>query len=403
MAFFWMKKGPIGLEYKGGMTMKSNHDAVIVDAVRSPIGKKNGALSHTRPDELAAQVLRALVERNRLDPALVEDVKMGCVTQVAEQGGNIARLASLIAGFPVEVCGVTSNRACGSSLETLNQAAHEILAGMTDVVIAAGVESMNRVKMGSDMTRLSDKLFAQYEMIPQGISAERIAKKWDLSRQDMDLYSLNSHKKALRAQADNRFAQEIVPVRANTADGQQLDFLVDESPRETSLDKMTALKPAFLPEGSITAGNSSPINDGASAVLLMSRQRAEQLGYRPRARVVATAVAGVDPTIMLTGIIPATRKVLQKANLELGDIDLFEVNEAFASVVLAWEKEIKPDPEKVNVNGGAIALGHPLGASGTRLIATMLHELEKREARYGLATLCIMHGMAVATIIEREG
>ncbi|MET3291495.1 UNVERIFIED_CONTAM: acetyl-CoA acyltransferase [Brevibacillus sp. OAP136] len=382
--------------------MKSEKDAVIVDAVRSPMGKKNGTLSHIRPDELAAQVLQRLVERNRLDPALVEDVKMGCVTQVGEQGGNIARLALLFAGFPVEVCGVTSNRACGSSLETLNQAAHEIMAGMSDVVIAAGVESMNRVKMGSDVKAWNPKLSDRYEMIPQGISAERIAQRWGLSRLDVDAYSLRSHEKALKAQAANRFVDEIVPVRVPAPDGTMIDFQADETPRMTSLEKMAALQPAFLSDGIITAGNASPINDGASAVLLMSRQKAEQLGYKPRARVVATAVAGVDPTIMLTGIIPATQKVLQKANLALHDIDLFEVNEAFASVVLAWEREIKPDPDKVNVNGGAIALGHPLGASGARLITTMLHELEKREARYGLATLCIMHGMAVATIIERE-
>ncbi|RNB79730.1 thiolase family protein [Brevibacillus fluminis] len=382
--------------------MKSGKDAVIVDAVRSPMGKKNGTLSHIRPDELAAQVLQRLVERNRVNPALVEDVKMGCVTQVEEQGGNIARLALLLAGFPVEVCGVTSNRACGSSLETLNQAAHEIMAGMSDVVIAAGVESMNRVKMGSDVKAWNPKLSDRYEMIPQGISAERIAQRWGLSRLDLDAYSLRSHEKALKAQAANRFVDEIVPVRVPSPDGTMIDFQADETPRVTSLEKMAALQPAFLSDGIITAANASPINDGASAVLLMSRQKAEQLGYKPRARVVATAVAGVDPTIMLTGIIPATQKVLQKANLALHDIDLFEVNEAFASVVLAWEREIKPDPDKVNVNGGAIALGHPLGASGARLITTMLHELEKREARYGLATLCIMHGMAVATIIERE-
>ncbi|NGQ96607.1 thiolase family protein [Brevibacillus sp. SYP-B805] len=382
--------------------MKAENDAVIVDAVRSPMGKKKGTLSLTRPDELAAQVLRALVERNRLDPSLVEDVKMGCVTQVGEQGGNIARLASLLAGFPVEVCGVTSNRACGSSLETLNQAAHEIIAGMSDVVIAAGVESMNRVPIGSDVTAPNAKLLDLYEIIPQGVSAERIAQKWGLSRLELDTYSLNSHEKALKAQAANRFAAEIVPVRAVSPDGSLVDFRSDETPRVTNLEKMAALKPSFLPEGVITAGNSSSINDGASAVLLMSRKRAAQLGYKPRARVGATAVAGDDPTLMLTAIIPATRKVLQKANLTLGDIDLFEVNEAFASVVLAWEREIKPDPDKVNVNGGAIALGHPLGASGARLITTMLYELERRSARFGLATLCIKDGMAVATIIERE-
>ncbi|GED69803.1 acetyl-CoA acyltransferase [Brevibacillus reuszeri] len=382
--------------------MKSGNDAVIVDAVRSPMGKKNGTLSHIRPDELAAQVLQRLVERNHLDPSLVGDVKMGCVTQVGEQGGNIARLALLLAGFPVEVCGVTSNRACGSSLETLNQAAHEIMAGMSDVVIAAGVESMNRVKMGSDVKAWNPKLSDRYEMIPQGISAERIAQKWGLSRLDLDAYSLRSHEKALKAQAANRFVDEIVPVRVPYLESTMIDFQVDETPRVTSLEKMAALQPAFLSDGIITAGNASPINDGASAVLLMSRQKAEQLGYKPRARIVATAVAGVDPTIMLTGVIPATQKVMKKANLALNDIDLFEVNEAFASVVLAWEKEIKPDPDKVNVNGGAIAIGHPLGASGARLITTLLHELEKREARYGLATLCIMHGMAVATIIERE-
>jgi acetyl-CoA acyltransferase len=382
----------------------SARDAVIIDAVRTPIGRKKGSLSRTRPDEMAAHVLSAIVEKNGIQTDVVEDVKMGCVTQIDEQGFNIGRMAALIAGFPVGVCGVSSNRMCGSSLETLNQAAHEIMAGMGDLFIAAGVESMSRVPMGSDGGNFSSKLTDRYMIIPQGFSAEMIASQWGFTREELDRYSYESHQKALRAQREGWFDREIVPIDVKTEEGETVRMAKDETPRaDTSLEKMAQLQPSFQADGVVTAGNSSQISDGAAAVLIASREKAEELGLRPRARIVATATAGVDPTIMLTGIIPCTEKVLKKAGLTMDDIDLFEVNEAFASVVLAWQKETQAPWEKVNVNGGAIALGHPLGASGARITATLLHEMERREARYGLMTMCIGFGMAIATIIEREG
>ena len=381
----------------------SARDAVIIDAVRTPIGRKKGLLSRTRPDEMAAHVLSAIVERNGIKPDLVEDVKMGCVTQIDEQGFNIGRMAALIAGFPVEVCGVSSNRMCGSSLETLNQAAHEVMAGMGDLFIAAGVESMSRVPMGSDGGNFSSKLTDRYMIIPQGFSAEMIASQWGFTREELDRFSYESHQKALRAQREGWFDREIVPIDVVTEEGEAVRMEKDETPRaDTSLEKMAQLQPSFQADGVVTAGNSSQISDGAAAVLVASREKAAELGLKPRARIVATATAGVDPTIMLTGVIPCTEKVLKKAGLTMDDIDLFEVNEAFASVVLAWQKETGAPWEKVNVNGGAIALGHPLGASGARITATLLNELERREARYGLMTMCIGFGMAIATIIERE-
>lgn len=383
--------------------MKNDHDAVILDAVRTPMGRKKGILSQTRPDELAAMVLNAIVERNGFDPSLVEDVKMGCVTQIGEQGWNVGRMAALIAGFPVEVCGVSSNRMCGSSLETLNQAAHEVMAGMGDLFIAAGVESMSRVPMGSDGGNLSSQLMDRYTIIPQGYSAEMIAARWKLTRKELDQYSFESHQKALQAQREGWFDQEIVPVEAKGYNEQTVRVEQDETPRsDTSLEKMAQLEPSFQADGVITPGNSSQISDGAAAVLVSSRKKAKELGIKPRARIVATATAGVDPTIMLTGVIPCTEKVLKKAGLTIDDIDLFEVNEAFASVVLAWQRETGVPWEKVNVNGGAIALGHPLGASGARITATLLNEMERRDVRYGLITMCIGFGMAIATIIERE-
>ncbi|OYD09630.1 thiolase family protein [Paludifilum halophilum] len=381
-----------------------DRDAVIVDAVRTPIGRKKGSLSDTRPDEMAAFLLKELINRNPLDPSEVEDIKMGCVTQVGEQGYNIGRLAGLIAGFPVEVCGVSVNRMCASSLETLAQGAHAIMAGMSDCVIAAGVESMNRVPMGSDGGNFSNQLMDRHTIIPQGMSAELIAEKWDLSREELDRFSFNSHEKAVQAQREGRFDHEMIPMKGRTPGGEEVLLETDETPRpDTNLEALAGLTPSFRPDGKVTAGNSSQISDGSAAVLLTSRKKAESLGLAPRARVVATALAGVDPEIMLTGIIPATRKVLKRAGLSLDDIDRFEVNEAFASVVLAWQREINPDPKKVNPNGGAIALGHPLGASGARLTATLINELERVEGRYGLVTLCIGFGMAVAAVVEREG
>jgi acetyl-CoA acetyltransferase family protein len=352
---------------------------------------------------MAAFLLKELVKRNQLDPREVEDIKMGCVTQVGEQGYNIGRMAGLIAGFPVEVCGVSVNRMCASSLEAMAQGAHAIMAGMAECVIAAGVESMNRVPMGSDGGNFSNLLLEQHTIIPQGLSAELIADKWDLSREELDEFALQSHEKAIQAQKEGRFDHEILPIEGQNSEGEKILLKMDETPRpNTNLHALAGLVPSFRPDGRVTAGNASQISDGSAAVLLASRKKAESLGLTPRARVIATALAGVDPEIMLTGIIPATRKVLQRAGLLLNDIDVFEVNEAFASVVLAWQREMGPDSSKVNPNGGAISLGHPLGASGARIIATLINELERREGRFGLATLCIGFGMALAVIVERE-
>lgn len=380
-----------------------DHDAVIMDAVRTPIGKKRGSLSGTRADELAALVLKELIHRTGVDPLQVEDIKMGCVTQIGEQGYNIGRLAGLIAGFPVEVCGVSVNRMCGSSLETLAQSAHAIIAGMSDCVIAAGVESMNRVPMGSDGGDFSTLLLDKHTIIPQGYSAELIADKWGISRAEMDEFSYCSHQKALKAINEGYFNQEVTPLKIKNNQSEERWLSVDETPRaDTSIERLESLSPSFKSDGKITAGNSSQISDGAAAVLIASRQKALELGKRPKARIIATALAGVDPEIMLTGIIPATKKVLHKASLSMAEIDIFEVNEAFASVVLAWQKELNADMSKVNPNGGAIALGHPLGASGARIITTMVNELERTKGRYGLATMCIGFGQAMAVIIERE-
>ena len=377
-------------------------EAYIVDAVRTPFGRRNGILKDVRPDDLAAQTLKQLVSRTHTDPAVIEDVRMGCVTQVGEQGLNIGRLAPLIAGFPVEVPGAAVNRMCASSLETVNQAAQAIKAEMHDVVIAAGVESMSRVPMGSDGSTFSDNLLAQYQIVPQGISAELIAQKWQLNRDELDAYSYQSHMRAISSQHEGYFEKETFDVPVPDADNKVRTVRVDEGPRpETSIEKMGTLRPAFKPDGVVTAGNSSQITDGASALLLASEEAVKRYGYSPRARVVAMSVVGVDPVMMLTGPIPATRKVLDKAGLRVDDIDVFEVNEAFASVVLAWGKEYNPDWEKVNPHGGAIAIGHPLGASGGRLVMTALNHLEETHGRYGLITMCIGWGMGVATIIER--
>lgn len=377
-------------------------EAYIVDGVRTPFGKRKGILKDVRPDDLAAVTLKQLVDRTHVDPHDVEDVRLGCVTQVGEQGYNIGRLAPLIAGFPVEVPGTTVNRMCASSLETINQAAQAIKADMHDVVIAAGVESMTRVPMGSDGSSFSDQLLAQYNIVPQGISAEMIAAKWHLTREELDRYSYESHMRAVAAQNAHFFDKETFAVEVRGEDGQMHEVRQDEGPRaDTTMEKMASLRLPFKPDGVVTAGSSSQISDGASALLMASEQAVRQHGFTPRARIVAMAVVGVDPVIMLTGPIPATRKVLDKAGLRFDDIDVFEVNEAFASVVLAWGQEYHPDWDKVNTHGGAIALGHPLGASGGRLVLTALNQLEATQGRYGLITMCIGWGMAVATIIER--
>ncbi|MCA1037995.1 thiolase family protein [Bacillus infantis] len=379
-------------------------EAVIIEAVRTPIGKRNGILKNIRPDELAAFILNKLTERAGLDPSFVDDVIMGCVSQTGEQAGDIARIASLIAGFPVEVPGVSIDRQCGSSQQAVHFAAQAILAGDMDIVIAGGVESMSRVPIGSSFqgAKLSENLKRKHEMIHQGLSAERIAEKYGFSRQQLDEYSLKSHEKALKAQAEGRFESEIAPIEAVQDDGTMLVASEDSGPRrDTSLELLGTLKPAFMENGRIHAGNSSQISDGAAALLIMSRERAESLGLRPRFRILTRTVVGSDPTLMLTGPIPATEKALQKAGLSIRDIDIFEVNEAFASVPLAWLKETGADPAKLNPNGGAIALGHPLGASGARIMAGLIFELERTGGRYGLQTMCEGYGMANATIIER--
>jgi acetyl-CoA acyltransferase len=378
-------------------------EAVIVDAVRTPVGRRNGKLAGERSDHLAALVLRELVRRAQIDPDHIEDVILGCVDQVGEQGLNIARNAALLAGFPLDVCGTTLDRMCGSGQQAANFAAMGVMSGQYDVVIAGGVESMTRVPMGSNAVgpgdgALSPRLQAMYDIVPQGLSAEMIAETWGLKREELDEFAARSHEHAGRAIAEGRFQREIVPV--TVGDGSLFD--TDEGVRvPVNREKMASLPPSFKPDGVITAANSSQISDGAAALLFMSADRARELGVRPRARVVATALAGVDPTIMLTGPIPATQRVLKRAGMTLDQIDLFEINEAFASVVLAWERELHPDMERVNVNGGAIALGHPLGCSGGKLMTTLLHELERTGTRFGLQTMCIGFGQGIATIIER--
>jgi acetyl-CoA acyltransferase len=399
--------------------------AVIVDAVRTAGGKRFGQLSGWHPSDLAAEVLKALAERNDLDPAVVDDVVMGCVMQVGNQGLNIGRNAVLAAGWPETVPATTVDRQCGSSQQAAHFAAQGVIAGAYDVAIAAGVEVMTTTPMGASITPGSipfgPKAAGRYAdveyiegwkgLIPQGVSAEIIANKWDLSREDLDKIGLESQQRGLRATQEGRFDNEIVPVKVKKLDketGELIDTgdqmaTADEGLRDTTMETLANLKPAFLPDGKITAGNSSQICDGASAVLIMSEEKAQELGLTPRARFHTFALAGVDPVTMLTGPIPATTKVLERSGLTMDDIDLFEVNEAFASVVGAWQKEHSADMSKVNVNGGAIALGHPLGGSGAKLMATLLNELERTGGRYGLQTMCEGGGLANATIIERLG
>ena len=381
---------------------KTMREAVIVGAVRTPIGKRNGALKDWRPDDLAGFVLRELVDRAGIEPKIVEDVVLGCVSQVADQGGNIGRLAPLVAGFPDTVPGTSVNRMCASGLQAFNFAAMEVMTGQNDLVIGGGVESMTRVPLGSDMGELSQKLLDKYEIVQQGISADLVADKYHVTRDQMDEFSYHSHMKAIRAIDEGRFKREIVPVPVVDEAGAKKMFDTDEHPRRTTtLEKIKSLPPAFKADGHITAANSSGIDDGACAILVTTPEKAKELGLEPRARFVSTGVAGTNPTIMLDGTIPAVKKALAKADLKVDDIDLWEVNEAFASVPIATCNEVGFDAAKLNVNGGAIALGHPLGMSGARLITTMLHEMERQDLRRGLATLCIGFGMGLATIIER--
>lgn len=380
-------------------------EVVIVEAVRTPMGKRNGGLAGVHPVNLGAHVLKELVNRSGVDPALVEDVACGCVGQVGEQGVNIGRQAVLTAGWPVTVPAMTVDRQCGSSQQAIHIAANLVAAGVVDIAVGMGIENMSRVPMGTSTAvggePYPQELLGMYELTHQGISAEKIAKKWGISRRDADEFGAMSQQRAARAQAEGNFEAEIVPVHV-TVDGQDRVVGSDEGIRQgTTADTLANLKASFSADGVLTAGNSSQITDGASAVLLMTADKARELGLTPRARIVAQAVVGSDPELMLTGPITATPKVLEKAGLKFSDIDVVEINEAFAPVVLAWEKELGPDMSRVNPNGGAIALGHPLGATGARLMTTMLNHLERTGGRYGLQTMCCGGGIGTATIIER--
>ena len=392
-------------------------DALIVDAVRSPIGKKNGTLSHIRGDELSAQVVNGLLARHDLDPAGIEDLQWGCVTQIDEQAWNIGRNVALTAGWPVTVCGTTVDRQCGSSMQTNFNAAAAVWSGQLDLVVSGGVEMMSRVPMGSNHGSMSDLVHDRFDIVMQGISAEEIAKQWKLSREELDRYSYESHARAARARDEGRFEREIIPIDLDVpADGRSDDgggtatlvrtrFAVDEAIRETTLEKMAALQPAFIPDGVVTAGNSSQIVDGSAAVLIASEQKAAELGLRPRARFLGFGIAGVDPHMMLHGNPEACDRALAKAGLSWDDIEVIEVNEAFASVVLQFLADTglqeRYEAGDVNPNGGGISLGHPLGATGARITATLVSELERRNARYGIAAMCIGFGQAIAGVVER--
>lgn len=395
--------------------------AVIVDAVRTAIGRYGGALKNVRPDDLGAIVIRALLERNPLDPEWIEDVIFGCANQAGEDNRNVARMSLLLAGLPVTVPGVTVNRLCGSGLEAVNQCAQAVIAGRGDVFIAGGTESMTRAplvmaKGESPFPRgnrevfdttigwrfINPRLADMYYPYSMGETAENVAEQFGITREEQDRFALSSQQKYAKAQAVGKFKQEIIPVEIPGKKGERVIFSQDEHPRpDTTLEKLAMLKPAFRQGGTVTAGNSSGVNDGASALLIAEEKTAVRLGLKPRARIVASAVAGVDPSVMGIGPVYATRKVLQRAGLSIQEIDLVELNEAFAAQALACIRELDLDMEKINVNGGAIALGHPLGCSGARIMTTLLHEMERRQARYGLATMCIGVGQGIATIIER--
>jgi acetyl-CoA acyltransferase len=384
-------------------------NAYVVDAVRSPIGRRNGTLAAMRGDDLAAQVLNSLVRRTDLDPAAIEDVQMGCVTQIGEQGWNVGRMAVLAAGWPVSVAATTVDRQCGSSMQTNFNAAAAVASGQLELVVSAGVEMMSRVAMGSNGGSVSDEVTSRHEIVMQGTSAELLAKEWAIPRDVLDAYSLESHRRAIAATDEGRFDGEIVPIELPEEPSHggavtRTRFAVDEAARrDTSLAKLAALAPAFQADGVVTAGNSSQIVDGAAAVLIASEQALAAHGLVPRARFVSFGLAGVDPTRMLHGNPEAIRKALDRAGLTLDDVGVIEVNEAFAVVVLQTAADLGLDERMgdVNPNGGGISLGHPLGATGARITATLLNELERRDARYGLATMCIGFGQAIAAVIER--
>ena len=396
-------------------------EAWIIAALRTPFGRYGGALASVRPDDLAAAVIRALVERSGIDPAFVEDVILGCANQAGEDNRNVARMAGLLAGLPVEVGGLTVNRLCGSGVQAVNTAAHAIAAGDGDVFIAGGVESMSRApyvmlkpeaayERGThdlvDTTLgwrfVNPALAAAHHPFSMGETGENVAERLGVSREDQDAFALESQRRAAAAIAEGRYRDQLVPIAIPQRKGDPIVVDADEHPRpDTTAEALARLKPAFREAGSVTAGNSSGINDGAAAALVVEAERARSLGLRPMARVVATAVAGVDPAVMGLGPIPATRKALERAGLTIADLDLVELNEAFASQAIACVRELGLDPARVNVDGGAIALGHPLGASGGRLIATLVHGLRRTGGRYGLASMCIGVGQGIATIVER--
>ncbi|MDQ0162826.1 thiolase family protein [Aeribacillus alveayuensis] len=396
-------------------------EAVIIDAVRTPIGRFHGALKDVRPDDLAAHVIKELFNRNPIDPSLVEDVIFGCANQAGEDNRNVARMAALLAGMPDTVPGVTVNRLCGSGLEAVNQAAISIQAGLGDVFIAGGTESMTRapyvmMKPQLDGIRstpvfydttlgwrlVNEKLAEKYPPISLGETAENVANRYQISREEQDEFALLSQQKADRAIKEGRFQAELVPITTKNRKGEEKVVDRDEHPRpETTLEALAKLKPAFVKDGTVTAGNSSGMNDGASALLIMERTTAEQFGFKPLARFITCAVAGVHPSYMGLGPIPATQKALRRAQLTVDQLDLIEMNEAFASQSIACMKELRFHKDKVNVNGGAIALGHPLGCSGARIVTTLVHEMQRRDSRYGLATMCIGVGQGIATIIEK--
>lgn len=384
-------------------------EAYIIDAIRTPVGRRNGALAGVRADELAAKTLSEIVERTGVDPNAIDDVVMGCVTQLHEQGVNVARNAALIAGFPVDVTGTTVNRLCGSSQQALNFAAMGVASGHQDIVIAAGVESMSRIAMGSDMFLQgemvipSPKMSWKYNIIPQGLSAELVAERFELTREELDAYSYESHQRAAAADDAGKFARELVTMDVHTEEKGDFTFANDEGIRRaTTLEKLGTLKPAFKEDGVITAGSSSQISDGSAAIMLASKDAVKKYGLKPRAKITSMATAGVDPTIMLTAPIGATRKALERAGLSVDDLGAIELNEAFASVALGCGRALGMNMDKVNVYGGAIALGHPLGASGARLMTTLLNVLEEKDERYGLSTMCIGFGQGIATVIDRQ-
>jgi 3-oxoadipyl-CoA thiolase len=405
-------------------------EVVIIDAVRSPIGRAGGALSSVRPDDLLADVLKGLIKRTGIDPALIEDVYAGCGNQAGEDNRDVARMAVLLAGFPLEVSGVTVNRNCSSGLEAVNQAAKAIIAGEGDIFIGSGVESMSRAPLvmprPSTQSKLghrtvfdstvgwrfeNPKMDAMYPIVSLGETAEKIADDLEISRKDQDKFALESQQKAIGAINQGKFKNEICPISIPQRKGDPLIVDTDEHPRykkvngeysiDLTLEKLSLLKPIFRKNGTVTAGNSSGINDGAAAVLLMSREKADELGLKPIARWVGSAVAGVDPSVMGYGPVPSTEKLLKRFNLTLDDIGLIELNEAFASQSIGVMRKLNMNPEITNVNGGAIALGHPLGCSGTRILTTLIHEMKKRDTKYGLATLCVGVGQGVSTIVER--